>query len=202
MGQLNFFFFGNNRCNTTTEKGENVSPKLVFWLSFSRYGVFWGKNFKAVFGTPFPIKKVIFILSSNSPFLEKWSCTQKLFIAVILENIVFFLEKWLHEKYSKPHFLQKSLLIFVVRHTPPLKMVMSSCKCFFTIFQWKLKNNREVFLLQMENKLCSYKIFTKSITFWELQNECKNPSFLRKVICIRSDHAGALTKFHIHSFIL
>ncbi len=35
--------------------------KLVFWLSFSQYGLFWGKNFKTIFGTPFPIERVIFI---------------------------------------------------------------------------------------------------------------------------------------------
>ncbi len=35
-GPQNFFFF--------------------FWLSFSRYGVFWVKKFKAVVGTPFPIE--------------------------------------------------------------------------------------------------------------------------------------------------
>ncbi len=40
---------------------ENVLPKLVFWLSFSQYGVSWGKNFKAIFGTPLLVEKVIFI---------------------------------------------------------------------------------------------------------------------------------------------
>ncbi len=56
----------------------------VFWLSFSRYGFFfWEKNFKTIFGTPFPIEKV-----TCAPFPQKWSCPQKLFFTVILENIV------------------------------------------------------------------------------------------------------------------
>ncbi len=35
----------------------------------------------------------------------------------------------------------------------------------------------------------------------KLQNECKNPSLFHRVTCIRSDHAGAVAKFHIHGFI-
>ncbi len=53
----------------------------------------------------------------------------------------------------------------------------------------------------MENKLRSYNIFAKnSLLFEKLQNECKNSSFLQKVTCIRSDHVGAVAKFHIHGF--
>ncbi len=62
-----FFFGGNNRSHRTLDMGENVPQKLVFWLSFSRYGIFRGKNFKAIFGTPFPIKKVIFIFIVQHP---------------------------------------------------------------------------------------------------------------------------------------
>ncbi len=47
----------------------------------------------------------------------------------------------------------------------------------------------------MENKLCYYKIFAKCITFWEISEWCKNPSFLHKVTCIRSDHIGQLLTF-------
>ncbi len=36
----------------------------------------------------------------------------------------------------------------------------------------------------------------------KLWNECKNPSFLRKVTYIRSDYVDAVAKFHIHGFEL
>ncbi len=41
-----------------------------------------------------------------------------------------------------------------------------------------------------------------ALLFKKLQNECKNPLFLHKVTCIRSDHGGAVAQFHIHGFIL
>ncbi len=37
---VNSIFFGNNQSNRTTDIWENVPPKLVFWLSFIRYGGF------------------------------------------------------------------------------------------------------------------------------------------------------------------
>ncbi len=62
-----YFLRGNNRSNRTTDMGENVSIKQVFCPSFSRCGGFSGKNFKTIFGTPFPIEKVIFIFVIRHP---------------------------------------------------------------------------------------------------------------------------------------
>ncbi len=36
----------------------------------------------------------------------------------------------------------------------------------------------------------------------KLLDECKNPSFLHKITCIRLDHAGAVAKFYIYAFTL
>ncbi len=94
---------------------------------------------------------------------------------------------------------------FIAIHPLPLKMVLSH-KWFFTIVSilieehprgfpaWRYTRSNENF---MENKLYSCKISPE-----KLQNECKNPSFLHKVICIRLDRAGTVAKFHIYSFIL
>ncbi len=86
---VNQIFFGNNQSNRTTDMEENVPPKLVFWLSFSPYGVFWGKNFKVVFGSPFPIEKIIFIFFVQCPIPWKMVMTTKIFSfpGVIFENI-------------------------------------------------------------------------------------------------------------------
>ncbi len=61
----------NNRSNRTTDMGEDMPLKLVFWFSFSQYGAFWWKNFKVVLGTPFPIEKVIFIFVVQHPITWK-----------------------------------------------------------------------------------------------------------------------------------
>ncbi len=63
--------FGNNRPNRTTDMGENVPPKPIFWVWVSRYGDFWEKNYKTVIGTPFP-EKMLFLLF-DAPFPQKWS---------------------------------------------------------------------------------------------------------------------------------
>ncbi len=106
---------GNKRPNGTIDIRENVPPKPVFWLSFSPMFFvfcFWGINFKTVFGTPFPTKKAYSFLSSDAPFPQKWSCTQKLFAAVILENIVF-LEKIIQRKIFKTSILQNLFKLFL-----------------------------------------------------------------------------------------
>ncbi len=105
------YCFWEQSASTTTDMGENVLSKPVFWISFSWYGIFWGKIFKTVFGIPFSIEKfiIIFVIQCPiPPFPEKWSCPQKLFFAVILEILFFFfffLKKSLTDKSSKPHFL-------------------------------------------------------------------------------------------------
>ncbi len=89
------YFFGNNRPNRITDMGENMPLKLVFWLSFRRYKLFWRKNFKIIFGTPFSIEKVIFPLKMAMPP-----------------------KKMLNKKYSKPHFLQKRFYWLLLPDAP------------------------------------------------------------------------------------
>ncbi len=127
---------------------------------------------------------------------------QKLFSAIILENIVY-LEKFLYKKYSKPHFLQK-----IPFHS---KWLCPPTNGFSQFFQRKLKNVHGVLLLEsiiIRKKILwrinfiLIKFSPNALLFEKLQNECENPSFLYKVICIRSEHACAVAKFHIHGFIL
>ncbi len=80
--------------------GKMCPQKLVFAFIQLVWG-FWVKNFKAVFGTPFTIEKVIFIFVAGHPIPWKCPCPQKFFFAVILENIVLFFFKLLYDKYSK-----------------------------------------------------------------------------------------------------
>ncbi len=70
---------------------------------------------------------------------------------------------------------------------------------------------REVFLLEsiLIRKKILWKInfvlikfLSNALLFVKSQNECKNPTFLHKVACIRSDHLGAVAQFQIHGYIL
>ncbi len=61
------YFFENNQSNRTTDMGENVPPKTSFLAVIPPVGVFGGKNLKAVFGTPFPIEKVVPIFVIQHP---------------------------------------------------------------------------------------------------------------------------------------
>ncbi len=68
------------------------------------------------------------------PSSKKWSCPQKLCLAVILENIAFF-EKTNQWKIFRTSFsAKKRLLIFVARCPLLLKPVMSFHKWFFHSF--------------------------------------------------------------------
>ncbi len=127
--------------------------------------------------------------------------------------VFFFGEKIVIWKIFKTSFLtRKFTLIFVAKHPLLLKMVMSSHKWFFrNFFHHKLKNIHKVFLLESifiwMKILCRINFvlikFSSNVSLFEkLHNECKNPSFLRKVTCIRLDHAGGVAEFHIHGFIL
>ncbi len=113
--------------------------------------------------------------------------------------------------YSVPHFHIKVYIDFC-RQTPafPLWMIMSPTNRFSQIFQHKLKNIREVFLLGsilIQKKILwrinfvLIKFLPNALLFEKLQNECKN-SFLHKVTCVRSDHTGAVAQFYIHGFVL
>ncbi len=92
----------------------------------------------------------------------------------------------------------KFIFIFVASHPLPPKMVMSSHKRFFIIFSTLIEEHlgHQVFLL--ESILICKKIlwsinfvlikFSPNATLCEkLQNNGKNPLFLMKVTCIRSD---------------
>ncbi len=112
----------------------------------------------------------------------------------------------LNEKYSKPYFLQKNSYWFLSSDTP-----CPSTNDFSQFFQHKLKNICKVFLLKstlIQKKILwrinfvFIKFSPKALLFEKLQNECKNPSLLHKATCIRSDHAGAVAKFHVHGSIL
>ncbi len=157
----------------------------------------------------FTSKSYIRFCHLTPPFPENGHASQKLFFAVILENIVF-LKNLLNQKHSNPHFLQKFLYWFLSSDTPFLsKWLCPPTNGFLEFFKLKLKNNREVFLL--ESILIWKKIlwrinfvlikFSPNVLLFEkLWNECKNSSFLHKVTCTRSDYVSAAAKFHIHGF--
>ncbi len=90
----------------------------------------------------------------------------------------------------------------------------SSCpptNYFLQVFQHKLKNFREIFLLKSilirkrilwRINFVLIKFLPNALLFEKLQNECKNLSFLHKFTCIRSDLEGTVIKLHIHGFKL
>ncbi len=189
IGEPYFFW---KQSSKTTDMGENVPLQLFFWLSFSRYGVLWGKNFKAVFSTEFPPPlRVIFAFVVRHPIPRKTVVSPKNYFSLLFWKILFFLEKIIIRKLFKTSFLKKKfILIFVARHTLILFSSKWSCppiNDFSQFFQHKLKSILKVFLLES--------IFTwKKILWWinfvlikfspnallfkKLQNECKNPTFL------------------------
>ncbi len=124
----------------------------------------------------------------------------------------FFFEKIVVWKIFKPNFLPTNLYWFLSPDTPfPSKWSSPPTNGFSQFFYHKVKNIHEVFLL--ESILIRKKIlwrlnllFTKfllnTLLFEKVWNECKNPSFLHKVTCIRLDHTGIVAKLHIHGFIL
>ncbi len=84
------------------------SANMDFFFFF-----FLGKNLKTVFGTPFPIEKVIFISVVQRPILSKIVIApQKLFFAVTYFRKYCFEKKLLNEKCSKTHlfYLIKKVL--------------------------------------------------------------------------------------------
>ncbi len=124
----------------------------------------------------------------------------------------FFFRKNCYKKNIQNLISYKRVYIDFRRQTHPFsKWSRPPTNDFSQFFQHKLKNIRKVFLL--ENILLWKKILWRisfvlikfllnALLFEKLQNECKNPSFLHKVTCIRSDHAGAVAKFNFHGFIL
>ncbi len=112
---LGWTFFGNNLFNRTTDMGENVPPKLIFWFSVSRYMGFWRKNLKVVYGTPFPIEKVLFIFVVRHPIPWKMVMSSKIIFRSYFGKYIFKkVVKWKIFKTSFP--TTKFILIFVARH--------------------------------------------------------------------------------------
>ncbi len=112
---------------------------------------------------------------------------QKLFFAVILENIVFlFFEKIvIYKKIFKISFLTKKfILIFSPDTTFPSKWSLPPTNGFSQFFQHKLKKICEVFLLEsiiIRKKILwrinfvLIKFLLNALLFKKLQNEYKSP---------------------------
>ncbi len=99
--------------------GDNVPPKQVFWLSFSQYGGFCGKNLKAIFDTPFPTENVIFVFVVRQPIYWKMVVSHKNYFSQLFWKILFFfLKKLLNEQYSNPCFSQKVPIDFCLQTSP------------------------------------------------------------------------------------
>ncbi len=110
----------------------------------------------------------------------------------------------------KPIFLKFTWLVRVHTWVNPI-LSCHPTNGFLQFFQHKLKNIREVFLLErilIQKKILwrinfvLIKFLPNALLLEKLQNEFKNLSFLHKVTCIRLDHAGAVAKYHIRGFIL
>ncbi len=175
MGEPHLFFFGNNRSNRTTDMEENVPPQLVFWLLFSQCGGFWGKNVKAVFGTPFPIEKVIFIFVLQHPIPWKMAMSPKNYLLRLFWKKNFFFEKNCYMKQIQNLISYNKVYTDFCRQTPPSPQndhILSQMvfRNFFNI-NWRTSvrcSYSKIYSFErkfMENKLHSYKIFAKCITF-------------------------------------
>ncbi len=134
--------------------GENVSPKPVLWLSCSQYVLFWEKNIKTVFGSPFPTVKVIVSFVVQHPLPWKMAMSPKNYFSLLVWKILFvcfffFFEKIVQWKIFKTLFpTNKVILSFLAKCPLPLKTVISFHRWFSQFFQCKLKNINEVFLLE------------------------------------------------------
>ncbi len=53
----------------------------------------------------------------------------------------------------------------------------------------------------MENKLHSFQFLLNALLSEKLRNECKNPSFLHKAMCIESDHDSTKMRCCLSTFI-
>ncbi len=90
--RVNPIVFGKKPPNRTTDMGENVPPNLFLDFNSAGMGFSEENTSKQYSVSDFPLKKLYSFLSSDSPFPGKWSCPQKFFFSVILENIVFFVK--------------------------------------------------------------------------------------------------------------
>ncbi len=157
----------------------------------------------------FPKKRLYSFLSSNVLFSENWlrpaPPPKKFFVSYFGEYWFFFSKKIVK-------FLQKRLYWFLSPDAPfSSKQSCPATNSFLQFCQCKLKNILEILLpesILIRKKILwrinfvIIKFLLNALLFEKLWNECKNPSFLHKITCIMSDHAGAVAKFHIHSLEL
>ncbi len=106
---MNPTVFGNNRSNRTTDVGKKVPLKPFFWLSFSRYKIFYAKTYRQCLVSYSPQKRFNLFLSFDACFAKKMVVSPKNNFSRLFWKISFFLKKLFNEKYLKPHFLQKRL---------------------------------------------------------------------------------------------
>ncbi len=136
----------------TTSISQNLNTDWLIHSArdCSQYGVFWGKNFKDVFSTPFPIENIIFNFVIRHLVPWKMVMPPKIIFRSYFGKycwFFFFLKKLLYKKYSKPHFSQKKFtLIFVAEYRSSSKWLCPPTNGFSQFFQHKLI--REVFLLE------------------------------------------------------
>ncbi len=100
---------------------------------------FMEKTYKQYLVPHSPQKRFNSFLLSDAFFASKMVMSPKNYFSRLFWKIcfffVFFLRKLFSEKYLKPHFLQKKIiLIFVTRCPLSLKTAMFSHKWFFAIF--------------------------------------------------------------------
>ncbi len=117
---VNPIVFGNNRLHKTTDMGDNVRLKPVFWVSFSPYGVFWGKNLRTVFGIPFLAEKIIFIFIIRRTVRSKMVMHPKNYFSRLFWKILHFLEKIVKWKIFKTSFPTKKGCVDFCCQTPPI----------------------------------------------------------------------------------
>ncbi len=88
---VNSIVFGNNWLYRTTAMGETVLQNQFFGFKADGRGVFEEKtNLKAVFGTLFPDKKVIFIFVVRRPFPKNGHAPHKINFSLLFWKIYFF----------------------------------------------------------------------------------------------------------------
>ncbi len=177
---------GWNSLFLETISKENVPPKLVFWLSFSRYGLFWRKKFQNRIRYPiFHKKGHIYFCRPTPHSLKIGHAPLKLFFIDILENIVVFFEKIVKRKIFETSFpTRKVILIFVTKRPSLPKQSCSFTNDFLQFFQHKLKKIYEVLLLEsilIRKKILwrinfvLIKFLLNTLLFEKLRNEFKNP---------------------------
>ncbi len=133
---MNPIVFGNNWPNRTTDMEENVPQNQFFGFYSAGMEFFMEKTYKQYLVPHSPQKRFNSFLESDADFASKRIMSpQKLFFAVILENIFFFFEKIVQWKIFKTSFpTKKVILIFVTRRPLSLKTDMPSRKWFFVVF--------------------------------------------------------------------